>query len=51
LKYDFTLTFNVDNEYRLSYVFKVPKAFNEYTNFLELKFASPQDEEIYGMGL
>jgi len=51
LKYDFTITFIVENEHRLSYVFKVPKAFNEYTNFLELKFDSPNDEEIYGMGL
>lgn len=49
--FDFKMTFTVENEHRLAFNVSVPKAFTDYTNFLELKFRSGQDEEIYGMGL
>ncbi len=51
MKYQFQMSFWQDELYRIGYKIDVPDAFNDYTNFLALKFKSTIDEEIYGMGL
>lgn len=51
MKLEFKITFTVVSPNRLSYEVFVPESFSDYTNFLELKFKSEPDEEIYGMGL
>jgi hypothetical protein len=51
MKFPFTMEFDVRSSNRLAFKLNVPDALSDFNNFLELKFASSADEEIYGMGL
>ena len=51
MKFPFTIELDVASANKIGFNITVPDALSDFNNFMELKFASTKDEEIYGMGL